>query len=252
MKKCWAESLGNCSKKISKEHMVSASLLLPMVTVQGFPWCLEEEKTVSKSSLVKHILCEKHNNFLSVYDSEAKKLLTAFNNFNFISKNEHILKRGRLSFPVIQKIDGYKFERWMLKTLINLYFEMQLIDYASVLPYIFQNKRFDEPFGLSYIAANNSIDSLPKGAFAPFFYEVTDLADSKSIGGCICKFRGWEFLLKLPPTQAQIGKSLKLTFMAKNQTEFDRILKAKTIWHLREVKAENDNGKSIQKIKFIW
>ena len=44
---CWAASLGDCSKKMSREHTVSRSLFATdEVMVQGFPWCANEPKKI--------------------------------------------------------------------------------------------------------------------------------------------------------------------------------------------------------------
>jgi hypothetical protein len=40
MRKCWAESLGNCSDFISGEHIVNPGLFATdIIIVQGLGWC---------------------------------------------------------------------------------------------------------------------------------------------------------------------------------------------------------------------
>ena len=72
MEKCWANSLGDCDGKISREHTVSESLFKgTYVDVKGFSWCKSEEKRIGLGSLTKKILCEKHNSALSPLDAAA-------------------------------------------------------------------------------------------------------------------------------------------------------------------------------------
>ena len=42
--KCWANSLGDCDRTITKEHLVSKTLLGESTVVSGLPWCRKEEK----------------------------------------------------------------------------------------------------------------------------------------------------------------------------------------------------------------
>ena len=120
---CWAAVLGDCDQKLSREHVVSRCLFeFNEIVVQGFPWCLNEPKSIGLSNLVAKILCKKHNSNLSELDSVA---LTAFNAFRQSIHLNNV--RGRMKKPSawnvkIFRIDGPRFERWFLKTLINLSF----------------------------------------------------------------------------------------------------------------------------------
>jgi hypothetical protein len=118
-RKCWAQSLGNCSTSLSAEHIVSAGLFTTeKVSVQGFKWCLDEAKTVGLSSLVRNILCTTHNNLLSQVDEaaiKASKVIQECIRLNIVrgAMKERIWNFVRL------KIEGEPLERWFLKTLIN-------------------------------------------------------------------------------------------------------------------------------------
>jgi hypothetical protein len=62
--------LGACSGGFTGEHIVSAGLFDgDAITVKGFPWCLEEQKTIGLSSLTGTMLCKQHNNDLSPLDA---------------------------------------------------------------------------------------------------------------------------------------------------------------------------------------
>lgn len=120
MDKCWASCLGNCCDKISREHIISASLFknTKLVTVQGFHWCLNEEKEIGLSSLTANILCKHHNSLLSDLDLAAGH---AFNIFEDIATyiNEAVRTNGRFKARS-SNVNALYLERWLLKTLINV------------------------------------------------------------------------------------------------------------------------------------
>lgn len=89
---------------MSKEHLISKAILQDQpIFVSGFDWCKGEEKSVGVNSLQRKILCEKHNNDLSPADAAAKHAIDAF-------------EAGSSD----RTIDGYLFERWLVKTAVNL------------------------------------------------------------------------------------------------------------------------------------
>src|SRR5271155_629292 len=46
---CWASSLADCDQKLTREHVVSQCLFdTDQIMVQGFPWCLNEPKSMSE------------------------------------------------------------------------------------------------------------------------------------------------------------------------------------------------------------
>jgi hypothetical protein len=113
LRTCWASTLRDCSDKLSREHSVSACLFSSdAILVQGFPWCLTEPKKVGLASAVKKQLCVKHNSLLSETDNAARTLSAAF--------EQVAATVGANALPIEIAIDGRKFERWALKTLINI------------------------------------------------------------------------------------------------------------------------------------
>ena len=66
---CWAESLKDCSNKLSREHIVSEGAFpYQTLRVKGLPWCLDEFKEISIASFTRKVLCERHNNSLTDSD----------------------------------------------------------------------------------------------------------------------------------------------------------------------------------------
>jgi hypothetical protein len=123
MPTCWAESLGNCCNKQSREHPVSKSLFSSgVVDVHGFPWCKEKPAQVGIASLTAKILCRHHNSELSSLDEAA---LQAFGVFQEACRLTEVRQKMKPTVWNIKKyrINGPKLERWFLKTLINLCFD---------------------------------------------------------------------------------------------------------------------------------
>ncbi len=205
--KCWANSLGACSVKLSREHLISASVFPNSkgITVFGFPWCREKPITVGLSSLTSKVLCLSHNSLLSVLDTEAGNVYRTFNEMS-----ELVNKRASLNEQKF-KVRHYRFngpliERWLLKTLINLCYDDKLfIGSESTLPgrpddrhvrICFNKDRFSGHAGL-YVAAKvgGSFASGPALNFSPL------IADGTHVLGGFFNFRGLLLFLSLMDEQ---------------------------------------------------
>lgn len=112
MSKCYAQCLGDCSAKISLEHYISKSLLELSVDENNFVLI---DGLVSKDGLrlstskaaTAHILCEKHNNALSDYDSCFSSLVKDLIDFNRSQDDKTIV------------LNGEKTTLWLIKTLLG-------------------------------------------------------------------------------------------------------------------------------------
>jgi hypothetical protein len=106
IKKCWASSIGGCSEKLSREHVISKSVLPEgELVVEGYPGL--PFNTAVESNLIAKILCTAHNNALSPTDSEASKL-------KLIAEHSRVAKEPSIGF-----VNGKLIELWLLKTYIN-------------------------------------------------------------------------------------------------------------------------------------
>jgi len=108
--KCFARSLNDCSKTISREHYISQSILrlfnCTCGLASGFPWlCPGEQRQVSIESLTGKILCTRHNQALSSLDT------VAANFFKFF------VTQWSASSVEVYLLRGYDLERWFLKML---------------------------------------------------------------------------------------------------------------------------------------
>jgi hypothetical protein len=184
--------------------MISKCLFTsPGVTVRGFSWCKEQEKTVGLESLTARILCQAHNNELSPLDDAAGFAFNSLRELCMTENRRHsssLLDRLAAKPPVI---DAKLLERWFLKTLLNLSHVGDLLIGPSgiekgVVPVDLARICYGElPFegtaGM-YVAANpgmilNSTDTLQ---FMPL------LKDGRIMGGFF-EFRGVRFFLALSP-----------------------------------------------------
>jgi hypothetical protein len=118
--KCWAACLGNCSDKMSREHLITKAITLDNeVSVLGMPWCAHEFKKVGLASLTAKILCRFHNSALSEVDEEAVRFVEGLREAFRLLAVRYTLKPRRWSIKRFY-VDGPKMERWFLKTLINV------------------------------------------------------------------------------------------------------------------------------------
>jgi hypothetical protein len=102
-RRCWAADVGGCSEKISREHLISRSLLPGhTILVEGFDWC-KEPKAIGIEALTRKILCTRHNSNLSSADEAIAQL-------------NNLANQPKLGVS----ISGRALERWFLKTLVNV------------------------------------------------------------------------------------------------------------------------------------
>lgn len=113
--RCYANCLRSCSKKLSREHILSQSIQKQLgggneVDVFGFPFQEQHPQTFSISSLASKVLCSNHNAALSPLDTEAGKLF---------EKSLAIVQ----DFSLAEKMclfAGEDIELWMLKTMLGM------------------------------------------------------------------------------------------------------------------------------------
>ena len=121
MKTCWARALGGCSDKLSREHIVSASLWDgDTITVKGFPWCRSAPQRVGANALTSKILCKSHNSDLSPLDEEAGRAFKVLQRATQLA-NQRATSRPRRKDVVRLEVERpWLLERWFLKTAINV------------------------------------------------------------------------------------------------------------------------------------
>ena len=237
MRKCWAESLGNCSDTMSGEHTVSKGLFTgDIVAVQGLSWCKDAPKTIGLSSLTRKILCTHHNSTLSPVDDAAIEAFNAFRESVRLTDIREKMKEMRWTV-VHLPVDGDLLERWFLKTLINLTVGgKEKIGPKSSTPgepssdlveIAFGHRKFVPNAGLhNSQEVGETVNSEDRVTIAPFF----DRQNEYVFGGTFY-FRGFRFLLHL----SEVGFTGNVTIVHRDGRETSQY--AKPLRHLRQVKA---------------
>jgi hypothetical protein len=199
---CWAACLGDCSGKISREHIITAGLFLDdKITVQGPPWCRNEPKEIGLAALTKKNLCTKHNSDLSVVDDAG---ISSMNALRRATQLTNLRVKHKITRPRILRfqIDGRALERWFLKTFINIAFKQAYpIGRDSAQPWIpsrdlveiaFGRKQFEPKAGLYLLAEQGERIESKEGLGA-----VTFTNEADALVGAMFYFWGFRFFLYL-------------------------------------------------------
>lgn len=209
MIKCWANKYSPCDGKLSREHYISQSIFeQQFIYVSGLSWCKGEEKKISIANLTKKVLCEHHNNTLSTKDIAG---LNAIRVFEQLIPEEH---RKAKTPPESPKIDGLNFERWLLKTAINLTYQGDMhigvgmtdsvpgVPAPYLLQVVFGDLPFTHKMGL-YALCYETLEKFQVGSIS-----FTPIRKDNCIGGFIFHIRGFDFFLSLYPGHAppRLGK----------------------------------------------
>ena len=179
--------------------------------VQGFPWCLNEAKSIGIGSLVAKILCKKHNSDLSEVDDAAIYLFKVFREGIRLQQARGALRNPQewaVPFGIdwtVRRfvIDGPRLERWFLKTLVNLSFGRQWIigqgsgppgwPSKELVEIAFGRRRFPKEAGLHIMAhPGQQIDSHDR-------VNITPMSQGDNLVAGRFNFRGYSFFLNLLP-----------------------------------------------------
>lgn len=193
---CWAFLHGECEGELTKEHVVSQSILELFKPVK-YELDGREPAFLGKGSFVLKRLCKRHNELLSPYDSEAFKLFKAIG-----SIYTHKLDSALFSFENgIYKCDisRKKIERWYAKTFFNYIYFMTIFEKPEKLPFmlnphsilnkLYNDENFKPPFGLYLVHPEKPI----MRNHNPFHIQAISNIDSRYISpqGIVseyCKF----------------------------------------------------------------
>jgi hypothetical protein len=150
---CWAKS-NECSGPITKEHVVSASILKHLGPLRVTK--ASKEYVLGTGSYVTRNLCEYHNGRLSPYDNEALRLVEVVGALAKKKAHPRILSNDR--GQLVATIDGSAIERWFAKTFMNaVIFEANAfrtskppldLSTQSIVDQLFNGAQFSRPFGL--------------------------------------------------------------------------------------------------------
>lgn len=199
---CYLSHLNSCDGKISREHLISKSVLdvltITEFVVSGLPWLAKDEsRAIGKESFVAKCLCRAHNSALSPLDAAAARL------FEGLKRAD--LNRGE---PRIHEtVSGHDIERWLLKTLLAMAHSSNLSRDGTVMPPTFYPtlafaSMLEDPLswpagtGLYFAQeAGKEFDRRDQFALAP-----TSKEDTGEICGLQANVQGLEFKLFAVPT----------------------------------------------------
>jgi hypothetical protein len=184
---CWASCLGDCSADHSREHILTKSTIPgPQISVEGFPFQRGQTITLHKNQFSSNILCRYPNNNLSSVDQAGTAAFEAFK--NAVSDNPR--KKN--------KIRGELFERWLLKTFINIellanfstHIPLELVEIA------FGRRPFFPNSGL-FCVVNEKSRVVPEDRIS--FIRLHDPSKNDAVPGGMFIFGGFHLLLALGP-----------------------------------------------------
>lgn len=256
---CWASIIGNCSDKMSKEHMVSKGLFKEdsrykkgVITMYGLPWCENSPKEIGISSAQSKILCGYHNNVLSPLDSEAVKTFSIFRDIWDIIQHA----KGRkinVKREIKHEINGVLLERWFLKTAIDiLYVGLLKVDKPprELVEIAYGIKKFPNGVGLCIAGkiGGQRIDSDDDLKFVPIIKNEDELVM------CIFEFRGWKFVLPLIP----LPIPYLLNFIDHSPSGYIPVdnfitdfFKAKVVYHIKDLEFKIGDNILVD-VNFSW
>ena len=234
MKNCWAKQHSKCFGKISREHLISKGVFeQPNIFVKGYSWCRDIEKEVSIASLTAKILCQQHNSKLSRLDEEGINAVRIF---------EYLLPataRSVNSRPSRFIIDGHLFEKWLLKTAINISYKTDQhigVGMAESIPGIPSAYLLAVVFGELNFTHNMGIYTLTSNYFYKFkagSIFICPVQKDGEIGGFLFHIRGLNFFLSLfPGHHPQKLRELGLT---SDDNLTDYLLDAALSYRLQEI-----------------
>jgi hypothetical protein len=140
---CWAHTLGGCGGPISREHVLSRGLYVDgFVNVSGFPWCRERPARIGLASFVRNSLCRQHNSRLSPVDQAGA---AAFRGLNPAG--------GRTQSPSREiEVDGFLFERWVLKSVLNVLYDDEGSPGTDAVPALARTFLLKRTFGVEQMS----------------------------------------------------------------------------------------------------
>jgi hypothetical protein len=249
MRTCWAQSYSECEGKISREHLLSAGIFEQKeIYVQGFDWCMGEEKRISVASLTSKILCSKHNNALSDVDQAGIDAVRIFE--STLPPSMRTMKSSNAP----KYVDGYNFERWLLKTAINLSVGgknhigvgMSNSEPGKPSPYllavVFGRLKFTHEMGLYFFFQKEY--KCRVGLFG-----VYPIIKNEEIGAFVFNLRGIDVLLSLFPGHAP--PSLRNLGIKEDSGDNSYILDSTPSYRNPSLEVNNINEIS-HKIYFKW
>jgi hypothetical protein len=212
MENCWASTLGECSGRISQEHIVSKGCFADTeIGVKGLPWCPQKPRLIRIEKFTDDILCTAHNSSLSSVDEAGVSAFRAIKSIARMNAARADMKRF-LSWEHFQvehyEVDGPLLERWFLKTLINM--ELTGKQMLAIGPTLCENRpprhlvriafgheQFKGRAGLYFTAVQNRHHHLTERI--TYSSQIRDSANGAYVAAAQFSLHGVYFFLCLEP-----------------------------------------------------
>ncbi|MDN4166970.1 hypothetical protein QWY31_15775 [Cytophagales bacterium LB-30] len=250
MRKCWASILNDCEGEITREHIISDNLLNKTVITEGLAWCKDSRKEIGASNFTVRHLCKKHNNSLSVYDSEIKYYVEVFKTLYRVNNKFNKYGFSIKKVPIVYKISGKKLEKWFFKTMLNIVLVNKpnvILDFEKVAQIIFSDQSFEKPYGLSWAVKTGQVyegdDSI---SFVPIFRNENELV------GCLFDFLTHKFVVLVPNEFSPLDKFGNLDLPIGNAEDFDNL---QINWHNKTITTSAIIGRKrivTQRLEIEW
>jgi hypothetical protein len=196
---CYADCTNECSGALTKEHIISKSLIGKEMTVK----INNKEEKFTKKSFVVNNLCEYHNNRFGNIEAHMRYFM------DFLVKDASLYKPintsqslSEFNLPNKVSIKGKYLENWLLKSAINYAylqneFDRPNFNFKYISKRLFANATFDYPFGLSLIFPDEQKTHQHAGEvfFEPY-------KDGNELCGVTINLQGFLFLIWLPTTNS--------------------------------------------------
>ena len=198
--KCFARDLGDCSRKISKEHFISRGLMAMIgaasaSTLRGPAWLGTEERRIPTKSLASGVLCDAHNSQLSPLDAA---MIAFVGHLTGTHRQDGVLE-----------VDGFSIERWFLKAeqgfLASGYAHKQLKGRSAstpVLDILFRGRQLAERCGLYFLSGSHEDEKNALGLFP------LRGPEPMSVAGIAVLISGFPFLFLPIPPWSELVRSL--------------------------------------------
>jgi hypothetical protein len=170
--------------------------------VLGFEWCKDVVREIPRDRLVRRILCRSHNGRLKHNDEAAIRSAREIDEWQRLEEARKVMKPRRWTVSEFN-VNGIDFERWLLKTTINLTFGKDMLLGPSatergkptdeLIRVAFGMESFSDKRGLYVLSAiGYTVNSSDRISLVPWgTREVTN--------GMVISFRGFMLLLCLVP-----------------------------------------------------
>lgn len=198
--KCYANSVGGCSRTLSDEHVIPENVLRSIgeeFYLVGPAWLERREaKLLHPKALASRILCKHHNELLSPLDQEIGRFFRYLHESFLQTRTD-----ATIVYDGFESFDGITIERALLKMLAGL----------VAGGHLHANRRIPEAW-VQCIAARASLLE-PCGLYLlvpsrpgcidttyPFFAKPI-YTQTAAVWGMIAVLRGLAFLLRVEPIQ---------------------------------------------------